>query len=85
MFRTLFCAATTLKYGLPKPAEVLFVIYNMIGQHVRILIDTFQTPGFKTARLDGRDDFSREVSSGVYISRLRVGGAALTGKVNLQK
>ncbi|MFQ6093416.1 MAG: FlgD immunoglobulin-like domain containing protein [bacterium] len=41
-------------------------IYNILGQEVRMLVDKFKEAGYNTVIWDGRDDWGREVSSGIY-------------------
>jgi hypothetical protein len=48
-------------------------------------VDEYQSAGFKTVRWDGRDNFGREISSGLYFSRLVVGQTVLMQKLTLQK
>jgi len=80
-----FNLETTIQYGLPEATEILLVIYNLRGQEVRTLVNEYQSPGYKTVRWDGRDNFGQEVSSGVYFTRLRTGQSVLTRKLTLQK
>jgi len=43
-------------------------IYNILGQRVMVLVDEYQTSGMHEVELNGRELFS-----GTYIYRLRVG------------
>ena len=71
-----FNASTTISFLLPfrlagEPTRLS--IYNLTGQLVRVLqLETLQA-GEHTLSWDGRDDYGREVASGVYIYRLDVG------------
>ena len=56
--------------------EAYLDIYNLLGQRVRRL----EVSGGKVL-WDGRDDGGREVSSGVYVVRLEVGGKVFARKV----
>jgi hypothetical protein len=80
-----FNPETTIQYGLPAAEEVRLVIYNIRGEEVRILVNEYQSAGFKTVRWDGRDNLGNEVSSGMYFSRLSAGRTVLTAKLTLQK
>ncbi|MCG3119067.1 MAG: hypothetical protein ALAOOOJD_01395 [bacterium] len=80
-----FNAQTVIEYALPEETPVHLGIYNVMGQRVRLLIHETQTPGYKLARWNGRDDSGREVSSGVYLYRLQVGPQTIVRKVTLQK
>ena len=71
-----FNASTTISFLIPfrlahEPTRLS--IYNLTGQLVRVLqLETLQA-GEYTLSWDGRDDYGREVASGVYIYRLDVG------------
>ena len=71
-----FNASTTISFLIPfrlahEPTRLS--IYNLTGQLVRVLqLETLQA-GEHTLSWDGRDDYGREVASGVYIYRLDVG------------
>ena len=47
-------------------------IYNILGQEVRTLVDSYQNPGYYTIGWDGRDERGNEVPCGVYLYRLSV-------------
>lgn len=80
-----FNAQTLIEYALPEEAAVHLGIYNIMGQRVRLLINETQTPGYKSALWNGRDDLGQEVSSGVYLYRLQVGPQTIVRKLTLQK
>ena len=61
-----FNPTTRLKYELPERAQVRIEIYNMLGQKIRVLIDEEQSAGVKTLQWDVRDEFGRQVTTGVY-------------------
>ena len=71
-----FNASTTISFLIPfrlahEPTRLS--IYNLTGQLVRVLQLETQQAGEHTLSWDGRDDYGREVASGVYIYRLDVG------------
>jgi hypothetical protein len=73
-----FNPTTTLRYALPKDAWVTLSIYNILGQQIAILKDEVQNVGNHSVVWDGRNDFSVQVSSGVYFYRIEarpVGGS----------
>ena len=71
-----FNASTAISFLIPfrlagEPSRLS--IYNLAGQLVRVLqFETLQA-GEHRLSWDGRDDYGREVASGVYIYRLDVG------------
>lgn len=68
-----FNPQTEISYSLPKESRVRLTIYNLLGQRVRVLVDKFETPGFKRVHWDGRDEEGKEVASGIYFYRLQAG------------
>lgn len=73
-----FNASTTIKYELPRDAQIKLVIYNLLGQHVATLIDEHQTAGYRTIRWNGVNDFGQNVASGLYIMRITADKNAFT-------
>lgn len=80
-----FNAGTTIAYALPQEGNVRLVIYNMLGQVVRKLVDENQTAGYKRILWDGADEHGLRVSSGVYFYRIEFGQQRLIGKMILQQ
>ncbi|MCY3792633.1 MAG: T9SS type A sorting domain-containing protein [Gemmatimonadetes bacterium] len=71
-----FNASTAISFLIPfrlahEPTRLS--IYNLAGQLVRVLQLEAQQAGEHSLSWDGRDDYGREVASGVYIYRLDVG------------
>jgi hypothetical protein len=67
-----FNSLTAIEYELWGASErrVELVIYNMLGQKVRMLVSGTQRGGSHTAFWDGTDDHGRPVASGVYCYEL---------------
>ena len=80
-----FNPTTTIKFSVAQDAKVNLVVYDMLGQRVRTLVDGIQEAGFYTVRWDGSNDFGSKVSSGIYIYRLQAGSFVSTMKMNLMK
>jgi len=71
-----FNAETRICYQLPALCRVSLKIYNILGQEVRTLVDSFQQPGQYQVIWDGKDGRGNNVPSGVYLYRI------MTGKFN---
>ncbi|UCE17162.1 MAG: hypothetical protein JSV84_09670 [Gemmatimonadota bacterium] len=69
----------------PDAFRTTLLIYNMMGQEVRCLVDEVQEPGYYTATWDGCDERGVEVASGVYFYRLQSGEFASIRKMVLMK
>ncbi|MBI4550950.1 MAG: fibronectin type III domain-containing protein [Candidatus Latescibacteria bacterium] len=80
-----FNAQTTIKYELPKTTPVKLVIYNILGQQVRTLVDAVQPAGYYTVQWNGRNASGRTVASGVYTYRMEAGTFVQTRKMLLVK
>src|SRR3989339_631261 len=80
-----FNPTTTIKFSVAQDAKVNLVVYDMLGQRVRTLVDGIQEAGFYTVRWDGSNDFGSKVASGIYIYRLQAGSFVSTMKMNLMK
>jgi hypothetical protein len=68
-----FNPLTQIGYELPKSARVVIKIFNVRGQEIRTLFDTFQTAGRKSTVWDGLDSRGQKVSSGLYFYRIEAG------------
>ena len=76
-----FNSATQIAYHLSSPGPVQLVIYNVLGQPVRTLVDQFQTAGSYQVQWDARDQQGVSLSSGVYITRLSYPGGVQTRRL----
>jgi hypothetical protein len=76
---------TIIQYELPEVTDVRLTIYNILGQEVRVLFDGANQKGTHRSLWDGRDNFGREATSGVYIYHLQAGRDIARGKIVLLK
>lgn len=67
------------------PARTTVAIYNILGQKVKTLLDEERPPGNYRVTWDGKDDKGKEVASGIYLYRLKVGDFQQTRKMLLLK
>ena len=70
-----FNPETALRVELPRAGRVALEVYDAAGQRVRSLVDGWLPAGVHTFTWDGRDTQGRELGSGVYLARLKAGGA----------
>jgi len=80
-----FNPTTTIQYQLPKDATVEISIYNMEGQQIRSLVNEFASIGIHSVEWNGRDDFGKEVASGVYLYRMKAADYVMSRKLTLIK
>lgn len=65
-----FNPVTVINYSIPKSTQVNIIIYNILGQKVKTLVNRFEAPGGHSAVWDTTDESGNSVSSGVYIYQL---------------
>lgn len=80
-----FNPVTHFTYDLKNPVSVSLTIYDLRGRKIRTLVDGAVQNGSREVTWDGTDDAGRAVSSGVYIYRLKAGGAVQSGRCTLAK
>ncbi|MFQ5822562.1 MAG: PQQ-dependent sugar dehydrogenase [bacterium] len=80
-----FNPETLISYQLAVVSDVELTIYNFLGQKIRTLVYERQRTGTYKVYWDGRNDAGVQVSSGVYLYRLRVGRFVQTRKMILRK
>ena len=69
-----FNSTTQIPYRLAAPGPVRLVLYNTLGQPVRILVDEIQSAGRYQVQWDGRARYGSAVAAGVYVARLHFPG-----------
>ncbi len=80
-----FNSETTIKYTLFKSCPVSLVMYNILGQKVRTLVDEYQRPGAKTVSWDGKNEKGKDLPSGIYFYQLMAGQITQTKRMVLLK
>ena len=80
-----FNPATTIQYDIPIDADVLLVVYDILGRHVKTLINTTQTAGYKSIKWNGTNDQGQMISAGVYFYHLKTNGYSKVRKMLLLK
>lgn len=78
-----FNPATTLSFTLNRPSGVRLVVYNTLGQIVKVIMDTVYPAGTYRFSWDGSTDSGEPVVSGVYYYRLETEHQAQTKKMLL--
>jgi hypothetical protein len=80
-----FNPSTIVEYALPRDAQVNISVYNVLGQHVKTLVDDMQRAGRQTVTWDGTDNSGSSVASGVYFYKIRAGDFSDTKKMVMLK
>ena len=67
-----FNPETVIRYQQSTVSDVELVVYNLLGEKVKTLVNRRQSPGFYTVRWNGRDDAGHPLPGGIYLYRLKV-------------
>ncbi len=78
-----FNPTTTIEYRLTRAGRVRLIIYNLLGQEVRTLVQAEQPAGIYRVVWDGRDARGRQMPAGVYFYRLQTEHASAVKKMIL--
>jgi len=65
-----FNPGTLISYQIPLSSKVTLVIYNIQGQVIRTLVNEEVSRGFHNVIWNGKDDFGKDVATGVYVYRM---------------
>jgi len=79
-----FNPATTIEYEVPEAGHVQLEVFDLAGRRVATLVDERQEAGIRTVRWSARGG-DRELPSGTYLCKLRVGGRVATQSMVLLK
>jgi len=74
---------TRIEYSIPRASRVTIVVFNLLGQKVRTLVNEEIAAGSYAIEWDGTNEAGYEVTSGVYFYRLSSDGSELTKKMLL--
>ncbi len=68
-----FNPITTINYEIITSEQIKLEIYNIRGQHIRTLVDSFQQPGNYEIVWDGKNENGIMATNGIYFYHLKVG------------
>ena len=80
-----FNSTTTIHYSLSKPGHISLAIYSITGQKIIDLLEKTLPVGNYQAQWNGKDKSGINVSSGVYIIRLKTGVNSISKRVVFMK
>lgn len=78
-----FNSSTIIVYELSKAQAIKLTVYDVVGKEVIRLVDDRQTAGNHLIKWNGKDQNGKEVSSGLYLVRLKGGEFSRTQKMIL--
>ncbi len=80
-----FNPTTTISFDLPQNTKVSLVVYNLLGQQVKVLIDQELEAGTHNVLWNSTNDDGKNISSGVYFYKLETSDFSDTKKMVLLK
>ena len=80
-----FNPSTTIGFSINQAQQVKLIIYNMLGQQVKELINKFTQPGNYRISWDATDSNGNEVSTGIYLYSLETQNFKQVKKMILTK
>jgi hypothetical protein len=80
-----FNPTTTIKFELAESGKIDLSIYNIKGQKVKTLINTFTKRGQLEINWNGKDNHGKSVASGQYVVKLQHNGKETATKIMLLK
>ena len=80
-----FNPQTKMDFSVARTGKVQIVIYNLLGQKVKTLVNKSLNYGYHSVVWNGLDEIGQPVSSGVYFSELRANGFRESKKMLLLK
>jgi hypothetical protein len=75
-----FNPSTKIEFIIPEPGNVKLIVYNLLGQEVKTLVNEFKESGTHTINFDAAG-----LNSGVYIYKIESNGFTQTRKMTLLK
>lgn len=80
-----FNPVTKISYDISRHSHVTIMIYNMLGQRVKVLVDEPRTAGHNETIWDGLNDSGQSAASGLYFVRLDAEGKTAVIKMMIVK
>ncbi len=80
-----FNPVTTIQFTLPGAQNVQISIHDLLGKHVRTLVNDVFPSGIHSVHWDGTNQMGTQVASGVYFYTLQTTNRYLLGKMLLAK
>ena len=80
-----FNPSTNLEYSIAKTGNVKLVVYDILGNKIKTIVNSEMQPGNYKAYWNGRDLNNKQVASGVYLITLQTITGIKTIKVELLK
>ena len=80
-----FNPTTIIQYELPVPGNVRLIIYDLLGRHIKTLVNSQHSTGHFQIAWDGTDEQNLPVAAGLYFCRMESGDFVKVIKLALVK
>jgi hypothetical protein len=80
-----FNPSTTVTYSVPKSGQVNVMVYDLLGNHVKTLVNEVQEPGRYEVKWNATNAQGQVVPTGNYILKMVAGDFTQTRKMTLLK
>jgi hypothetical protein len=80
-----FNPVTRINYDLLIKDNVTITIHDILGRHIKTLVNQIQPAGHRSVIWDATNDFGNPVSAGVYLYKIQAGEFVQTRKMVLLK
>jgi hypothetical protein len=80
-----FNPTTTIRFSLPETGQVKLIIYNVLGQRVKELVNASKPAGYHEVIWNGKNESGVQAASGLYIYRLETADGIQSKKMLLIK
>lgn len=80
-----FNPETEISFSLPERTQVSLIIYNILGEKVKTLVNETRDAGTYSVQWNGRDEAGNSVANGIYFYRLKTETFEKTMKMVLMK
>ncbi len=76
---------TAITYKLPQKSNVTIIIYDVLGQKIKTLVNDIRYASTYTVTWDGKDNFGQYVPSGIYFYHLKSDYDEVSNKILVVK
>jgi hypothetical protein len=80
-----FNSSTIIKYTLPQDSKVTLKVFDILGQEITTLENSYQHFGLNSITWDGKDKNDQAVSSGIYFYKIQAGDISQTKRLSFLK
>lgn len=80
-----FNANTRIRYEISQASNIQIKIYNILGEVVKVLVNTHKSPGSYEILWDGLDEQNKMVAGGIFIVEMRANEFIERQKITLLK